>query len=51
MSLFRTAYVYIRDTFAGTLKETEDGYTFTYDDSYINKEYATPVSLTLPPRK
>ena len=26
--VFRTAYVYVRNVFAGTLCETEDGYSF-----------------------
>ena len=38
MSVFRTAYVYVRNTFAGVLKETDNGYSFKYD----------AVSLTLP---
>jgi hypothetical protein len=25
MDIFRTAYVYVRDTFAGELKETDEG--------------------------
>ncbi len=28
MEAYRTAYVYIRETFAGTLKETDYGYLF-----------------------
>ena len=39
MSVFRTAYVYVRNTFAGVLKETDNGYSFKYDADY---------SLTLP---
>ena len=31
MTVFRTAYVYVRNMFAGTLKETDEGYTFRYD--------------------
>lgn len=45
---YRTAYVYVRNRFAGTLKETEEGYTFTYDEAYLNDDDATIVSLTLP---
>lgn len=25
---YRTAYVYVRDAFAGTLKETDSGYSY-----------------------
>ncbi len=35
MSAYRTAYVYVRDTFAGTLKETDSGYSFIYDSEYL----------------
>lgn len=28
---FRKAYVYVRDTYAGVLSETDSGYTFSYD--------------------
>lgn len=48
MEAYRTAYVYVRDTFAGTLKETDEGYSFLYDRGYLEKENATAVSLTLP---
>ena len=47
MEAYRTAYVYVRGAFAGTLKETDEGYAFRYDDAY--RQYASsPVSLTLP---
>ena len=46
----RIAEVYIRNKFAGILKETDDGYLFLYDEDYLNK-YNSPVSLTLPLRK
>lgn len=29
MSVFRIAYVYVRNTFAGVLKETDEGYSLT----------------------
>lgn len=48
MSTFRTAYVYVRNTFAGILKETDEGYSFKYDDNYLKDEHASAVSLTLP---
>ena len=44
----RTAVVNIRHQFAGLLKETDEGYEFTYDRDYLQKEDASPVSLTLP---
>ena len=44
MDAFRTAYVYIRNVFSGTLCETDEGYSF----SYLRRKDASPVSLTLP---
>lgn len=51
MDAFRTAYVYVRNIFAGELCETDGGYSFTYDEAYLNDENASAVSLTLPLEK
>jgi serine/threonine-protein kinase HipA len=51
MEAYRTAYVYVRETFAGTLKETDYGYSFLYDREYLEIEKNSPVSLTLPIQK
>ncbi len=48
---YRTAYVYVRERFAGILKETDGGYSFAYDAAYLNGEKPTAVSLTLPLQK
>jgi len=48
MPVFRNAYVYIRNTYAGVLSETDDGYSFVYDTEYLSRGDATAVSLTLP---
>jgi serine/threonine-protein kinase HipA len=48
-NLFRTAYVYVRDLFAGTLRETDEGYLFQYDETYLTQDLPA-VSLTLPKR-
>ncbi len=48
MEAYRTAYVYVRDTFAGTLKETDYGYSFIYDSEYLMLENPSAISLTLP---
>ena len=48
MNAFRTAYVYVRNTFAGILSETDEGYSFKYDENYLQNENASSVSLTLP---
>ena len=47
-SEFRNAFVYVRNAFAGILKETDEGYSFTYDPHYLADPDAPSVSLTLP---
>ena len=51
MEAYRTAYVYVREAFAGTLKETDYGYSFQYDKEYLESQDSTAVSLTLPKRE
>ncbi len=51
MEEYRTAYIYVNDSFAGVLKETDFGYSFQYDAEYIKKPNATSISLTLPIRE
>lgn len=47
-SVFRTAYVYVRNNFAGILKETDNGYSFKYDTDYLQSKNAkNAVSLIL----
>ena len=48
MSVFRTAFVCVRNDFAGVLKETDEGYSFKYDTDYLQSEKPSAVSLTLP---
>lgn len=50
MSEFRTAYVYVQNSFAGLLEETDEGYVFKYDIDYLKRQNAMAVSLTLPLR-
>ena len=50
MDAFRKAYVYVRNTFASILSETDSGYRFAYDEDYLRLEDASAVSLTLPLR-
>jgi len=47
---FRTAFVYVRDSYAGILKETDEGYRFSYDQEYLAADDEPAVSLTLPKR-
>ena len=44
----RSAKIFFKDVFAGTLRETESGYEFVYDENYLRLDFAQPVSLTLP---
>ena len=48
MEILRTAYVYVRNVYAGELCETDDGYLFSYDSDYIESYGARAVSLTMP---
>ena len=48
MEAYRIAYVFVRQAFAGILKETDYGYSFKYDQEYLNSESPSAVSLTLP---
>ena len=43
----REAAVYVRDVYAGKLKETDEGYSFKYDNRYLQRGDARPVSITL----
>lgn len=47
----RQAEIYRKDLFAGTLTEDGGEYRFRYDDAYLAREGAQPVSLTLPLQK
>jgi serine/threonine-protein kinase HipA len=44
----KQALVYYKQNLAGYLTETDDGYTFVYDDAYLESADVMPVSLTLP---
>ena len=50
-NIFRTADVYVYNNFAGKLSETDEGYSFSYDKTYIARADNHPVSLTLPIRE
>lgn len=45
---YRSAYVYVRNVFASVLSETDYGYSFIYDEEYLQSENSSAVSLTLP---
>jgi serine/threonine-protein kinase HipA len=44
----RKAKVYMYNELAGFLTESEEGYSFVYDEKYLTGSLAKPVSLTLP---
>lgn len=44
----RCAAVFWNDTRAATIAETDEGYVFSYLDSYLLQPSAHPISLTLP---
>lgn len=44
---YRKADIYVRETKAGVLEETETGYRFRYEPGYLSQKHAEPVSLTL----
>lgn len=46
----KTAMIYYQDALAGLLTESDTGYHFVYDTSYLEMSGAKPVSLTLPLR-
>lgn len=44
----RQAVIYRKEILAGTLTEDGGEYRFCYDETYLAREDAQPVSLTLP---
>ena len=48
MGTNRIANVYVKNVFAGTLKETDYGYSFKYDKDYLDNPNSTNISLTMP---
>ena len=44
----RQAEIYRKDALAGILTEDGGEYHFCYDEAYLKREDAQPVSLTLP---
>lgn len=44
---YRKADIYVNESKAGILEETESGYRFQYDLKYLSRSKPEPVSLTL----
>lgn len=47
----RQAQVFYKDIFAGIITENDEGYTFQYDENYLDTTGSKPVSLTFPLQK
>jgi serine/threonine-protein kinase HipA len=47
----RHGKVYMNDNFTGIISESEDGYTFVYEQKYLDNKENLPVSQTLPFKK
>ena len=46
--MIRQAKIFYQDILAGYLSETDNGYSFYYDSSYLQSDQAKPISLTIP---
>jgi serine/threonine-protein kinase HipA len=44
----RQGQVFYKSSLAGIITETDDGYTFQYEEAYLDNPASKPVSLTLP---
>lgn len=47
----RAGKVFVQNHYAGIVEETDTGYMFQYDKTYLKMEDAAAVSLTLPLRE
>jgi serine/threonine-protein kinase HipA len=47
----KSGKVFYRDAFAGIISEDENGFSFTYDEEYLNDPNLKAVSFTLPKQK
>ena len=45
---YRKGIVYVQNVLAGSIFETDEGYSFSYDEGYLRQKNAPSVSLTLP---
>ena len=44
----RAGLVYLNELFVGKIIENDEGYSFKYDETYLESEKSLPISLTLP---
>ena len=45
---YRKGHVFVQNNYAGSIKETDEGYVFSYEAEYLESENTLPVSLTMP---
>jgi len=46
----RSGLVYVNDRLAGTICESDDGFAFRYEATYLADPTTAPISLTMPKR-
>ncbi len=46
----RSGQVFVNDRCAGSISETDTGFSFTYDPVYLADPTSSPISLTMPKR-
>ena len=44
----KQAGIYVNNSFCGILTEDEEGFHFVYDEAYLTRSDAAPVSPTMP---
>jgi serine/threonine-protein kinase HipA len=44
----KQAEIYISDVFCGILTEDEEGFHFSYEETYLSRPEAMPISPTMP---
>ena len=44
----KLAGIYVNDIYCGLLTEDEEGFHFVYDEAYLSRQDAVPVSPTMP---
>ena len=44
----KQAGIYVNDIYCGILTEDEEGFHFVYDEAYLTRQDAAPVSPTMP---
>lgn len=48
MAILRKGKVFFKGEMAGYIEETEEGYRYSYDESYLRSPTAHPISVAMP---